>query len=446
MNDRQPKGQDFELNRRIAGSSTRRPDPAVREVLVGKAKRILRRAAKMIGFDPTPNQFGRDLVIHIPAPTSAQPLMASITSALRDQKETYLYYVMPEASAKRGETCNDFQDDVRRAMYQSAANDIGKCEFERILVIPSRFLDIAARIAAADITGTPKAFIWEWDRRRTAVQGPDSDTLRLDFRQIFKPMHAFVFLQKSRLFEEYLKRCKDVPGFVTPESIAVWDCLLAFQQHRQLSGPLLEIGVYYGKSAMMLAMHASEADELFLVDCTDFVDSAEVLVKTFKPAGVVVFKQKSSQGAVWSLASSHTHLFRWVHVDGDHKAETVWTDLELGNRLLADEGILCVDDFLNPRYPQLTYAVCTFLEKHRAELQMFLCGFNKAYLVRPNALFRHLRFVKEDLGTKLSLLGIKEITIYKTDYPSVLNCFGIGSRWGDFLYYGLDEDPAQVLI
>ena len=41
---------------------------------------------------------------------------------------------------------------------------------------------------------------------------------------------------------------------------------------------------------MMLAMHASEADELFLVDCSDFVDAAEVLVKTFKPMGVVIFK------------------------------------------------------------------------------------------------------------------------------------------------------------
>jgi predicted O-methyltransferase YrrM len=231
-----------------------------------------------------------------------------------------------------------------------------------------------------------------------------------------------------------------------PESIAVWDRLLAFQQDRQLSGALLEIGVYYGKSAMMLAMHASEAEELFLVDSSDFVYAAEPLVKTVKPTHVVVLKQKSSDAAIWDLATTYVHRFRWVHVDGDHKAESVWNDLELGNRLLTDEGILCVDDFGNPRYPQLTYAVCTFLEKHRAELQMFLCGFNKAYLVRPNALFRHLRFVKENLGTQLTLLGIKEITIYKTDYPSVLNCFGIDSRWADFLYYGLDEDPGQVLI
>lgn len=72
--------------------------------------------------------------------------------------------------------------------------------------------------------------------------------------------------------------------------------------------------------------------------------------------------------------------------------------------------------------------------------------FNKAFLVRPNALFKHLQFVKEDLGTELTLLGMKEITIYKTDYPSVLNCFGIGSSWRDFLYYGLGEDPTQVLI
>jgi predicted O-methyltransferase YrrM len=252
--------------------------------------------------------------------------------------------------------------------------------------------------------------------------------------------------EKALHFEEYSKHSRDVPGFVMPESIAIWDCLLAFQQHRQISGPLLEIGVYYGKSAVMLAMHASETDELFLVDPSDFVAAAEALVKTVKPKGVVVFKQRSSQGAAWSLAASHARLFRWVHVDGDHKAESVWNDLELANRLLSDEGILCVDDFLNPRYPQLIYAVCTFLDKHRAELQMFLCGFNKAYLVRPNALFRHLQFVKEDLGNQLTSLGIKEVTIYKTDYPSVLNCFGIGSRWGDFLYYGLDEDPTQVLI
>lgn len=255
-----------------------------------------------------------------------------------------------------------------------------------------------------------------------------------------------MLLERFRLFEEYLKRSREVPGFVVPESVAVWDCLLTFQRDRQLSGPLIEIGVYYGKSAIMLAMHASEAEKVFLVDFSDFVDAAEAVIKTVKPTNVVILKHKSSHGAVWGLTSTHTHRFRWVHVDGDHKAETVWNDLELGNLLLADEGILCVDDFLNPRYPQLIYAVCTFLEKHRAELQMFLCGFNKAYLVRPNVLLTHLRFVKEQLGNQLGVRGVKEITIYKTDYPGVLNCFGIGSRWGDFLYYGLDEDPTQVLI
>ena len=63
-----------------------------------------------------------------------------------------------------------------------------------------------------------------------------------------------------------------------------------------------------------------------------------------------LFSNRSHRRSVWSLASSHAHLFRWVHVDGDHKGENVWSDLELGNRLLAVEGILCVDDFLNPRY------------------------------------------------------------------------------------------------
>src|SRR6266403_5967985 len=111
--------------------------------------------------------------------------------------------------------------------------------------------------------------------------------LRLDFGKISSAILVFMLLEEPRLFEEYLKRSKDVPGFLTPESMAVWVCLLAFQQHRQLSGPLLEIGVHYSRSAMMLAMHPSRADELFLVDPADFVDAAEVLVKIVKPKGVV---------------------------------------------------------------------------------------------------------------------------------------------------------------
>jgi len=44
----------------------------------------------------------------------------------------------------------------------------------------------------------------------------------------------------------------------------------------------MEIGVYYGKSAAQMAMHAQKDEEIFLVDCTDFVDHAKCTVEKIK--------------------------------------------------------------------------------------------------------------------------------------------------------------------
>jgi predicted O-methyltransferase YrrM len=252
--------------------------------------------------------------------------------------------------------------------------------------------------------------------------------------------------EADRFFERYLRQYADVPGFVIPESLATWHCLLRFQRERGLAAPLMEIGVFYGKSATLLALHSTLEEEIYLVDFSEPVRSASKLLKSIRRDGIKVFENRSSDRAVWNLAATHPRIFRWIHVDGDHKGQTVQNDLLLANQLLSDDGIICVDDFMSPRYPQLTYVVCTFLEQHRAELQMFLCGFNKTYLVRPNALAAHLGFVKEQLGEQLGTLGFKDLTIYKTDYPGVLNCFGMGSRWADYLYYGLDEDPTKITI
>jgi predicted O-methyltransferase YrrM len=247
-------------------------------------------------------------------------------------------------------------------------------------------------------------------------------------------------------FEAFLAQFNDVPGFTIPESLGVWDCLLRFQLQAEVVGPLLEIGVYYGKSAALLAGHSSAVEDLFLVDPSEPAESACKLLRSIKPEGVHLVKNESEDRAVWNLVGTHSRAFRWIHIDGDHKGKTVYNDLLLANELLSPSGIICVDDFMNPRYPQLTYTVCTFVELFHSQLQMFLCGFNKAYLVRPSSLFPHLTFVKDQLGRELGDLGFNNFTIYKTDYPGAINCFGMHSRWDEYVYFGLDENPQRIVI
>jgi hypothetical protein len=246
-------------------------------------------------------------------------------------------------------------------------------------------------------------------------------------------------------YHTFRERYPSIPGFSCPESFGIWDFLLDFQHEFGIRGDLMEIGVYYGQSAALMAMHALQDEEVFLVDCTDFVDHAKSTVGTIKGEKVSVLKVKSSDPRIWKLANSQPRSLRWIHLDGDHKSETVQNDLLLANALLNDEGIICVDDFFNSRYPSLTYAVCLFLEQHRNELQMFLGGFNKLYLVRPIQLHRHLHAVRDKLGDQLAKLGFHDFTIYKTDLPGAINCFGIGGRWDKYVYYGLDEDPERIV-
>ena len=86
--------------------------------------------------------------------------------------------------------------------------------------------------------------------------------------------------------------------------------------------------------------------------------------------------------------------------------------------------------------------ICNFLEQHRAELQLILCGYNKAYMARPGTMSKYLHAIRDGLASAMNAGGFSDFTIYKTDYPYVVNAFGIdGQRWKDFEYHGLDEDP-----
>jgi predicted O-methyltransferase YrrM len=246
-------------------------------------------------------------------------------------------------------------------------------------------------------------------------------------------------------YSSFHQKFSSIPGFSHPESFGIWDFFLDLQREWRIGGDLMEIGVYYGKSAALMAMHTQKEEEIFLVDPSDAVHQARATVESIKREKVTVLTYKSSDPRVWNLATTRARTLRWIHIDGDHKAETVQNDILLAMTLLNDDGIICVDDFFNSRYPGLTYAVCIFLEQHRNELQMFLCGFNKAYLVRPTQLHRHLQAVRNKLGTGLATRGFNNFTIYKTDLPGAINCFGIREQWEKYVYFGLDENPSLIV-
>ena len=137
---------------------------------------------------------------------------------------------------------------------------------------------------------------------------------------------------------------------------------------------------------------------------------------------------------------------RWIHIDGEHSESAISNDLEVAARLLSANGVISIDDFMLHSYPHLTRAAFRFLDSRASDISLFLYGFGKGYLCRPPAKHAYLSYIKESIFADMAARGCAEITIFKTNTPNELNCFGIGPRFMDFDYYGLDADQSAVVI
>lgn len=242
----------------------------------------------------------------------------------------------------------------------------------------------------------------------------------------------------------YHDACAELPGWFTEDSAAVWDCLLAFQRAQAVKGHAFEIGVYHGKSAALTALHLRPDEDLVLVDPYR-LDQARAKLAELRRREPICHPCRSSR-----LSSANLSPFagrcRWVHVDGEHTGFACAHDMGLADRLLDDKGILVVDDFFSPRYPQVTAAVLAYLQAHPFSLRLFLCGFFKAYLARPPFAGEYLRYVRDGLLADLRARDHGErIALFKTTVPDDMNCFGMARHEGTDMV-GLDWDKSRILI
>lgn len=233
-------------------------------------------------------------------------------------------------------------------------------------------------------------------------------------------------------------------GFLTMECAVLWDCLLGCQAKKEINGHMLEIGVYKGRSALLSALHINPKEEFVLIDGTPFIHEAEKSLKSLLGKRGVWINQMSYQLTAGDLKKEKG--FRWIHIDGEHTGRAVTHDLEITEPLLSDFGMLVLDDFFNPMYPQLTEAVFAWLAANRYRLSIILCGWNKAYLCRPQTAPFYRSFIIKQLAEEIHRRDYHNFTITKTAALEETSAFGISPRFRDYDYYGLDSSPEKLPI
>lgn len=238
----------------------------------------------------------------------------------------------------------------------------------------------------------------------------------------------------DQVFAASSKLSGSVDGMLSPFSMAAMDSLLAFQGEQGIKGDMVELGVFRGRSAVIMASRTSPEETLHLYDRADYFDR-DALART---GTTLSFNIRDT----FSLSA---HSFRecgvrFCHIDTGHSFDATLHEIGLADHMLASNGILCLDDFTNLDYSQVLAATYKYLFTAETDLKIFMVTSEKAYLCRQPAFQLYAGAVLDSMIARMAERGISQVCIARTDDTPSYGAFNLRpKRQGETDdFYGAD--------
>lgn len=196
-------------------------------------------------------------------------------------------------------------------------------------------------------------------------------------------------LKSKKSEEPFYDKVEKIQGWLNPAAGRRTQDILEWQAAQGIKGNLFEIGVFCGKYFALLLESAIKHDGKVLgVDTFQFTSTERVDQEMDKLFGAdakdryTLMKRASS-----TLTSEPVRKAigrpRFISIDGAHDYENVFRDLEFCEDLVAPNGIISVDDFLNPLTLGVNQAVNAFYQKPRKVVPVAYVS-NKLFLAHAS--------------------------------------------------------------
>jgi hypothetical protein len=193
----------------------------------------------------------------------------------------------------------------------------------------------------------------------------------------------------------FYERIEAIQGWLNPAAGQRTRDILAWQGANGITGNLMEIGVFCGKYFSCLVESARATGMKVLgIDTFQFAPQERVvseLTKLFGPdiaANYTLWQRFSTAVRPWEILQA-IGAPRFISIDGAHDYENVYRDLVLCDEIVARNGLIAVDDFLNPLTLGVNQAVNHFLMQPRSVVpvayvsnKLFLAHCSRADLYR----------------------------------------------------------------
>lgn len=238
----------------------------------------------------------------------------------------------------------------------------------------------------------------------------------------------------KELAKAILEDFDKIQGMMNRLAGASFLSVLHEQKRLGIKGDLVEFGVYKGKSAFILANCTVPDETLALVDIKILPEVADIKkllpdVQIHEKSSIKFFNSRK-------LSKTFENKVRFLHVDGSHTFDNVTEDLEIAEALVSENGLVVLDDFLNPHYPQVQAATYRHLYVGNSRFSVFLIGDNKAFLCNKNHHGRWLTYSTKAFADDLEAIGYP-VMLSRTDSNTLFDAtFFRGRKPDDHYIYG----------
>jgi Methyltransferase domain len=195
--------------------------------------------------------------------------------------------------------------------------------------------------------------------------------------------------------ESYLRRHDEIPGWLDNYSARFIAELGRIQARRGTKGSVAEIGVHMGRLFILLGLHAASDERALALDVfhdqelnVDGSGGGDEMqfrnnVERWMSLHNVEIIRASSLSVTGHHILSRVGPCRLFSIDGGHTAECTLNDLCLADETVTDAGVVILDDYFNPSWPDVATGASHFLSDSTTRLRPFAITPNKLYLARP---------------------------------------------------------------
>ena len=198
----------------------------------------------------------------------------------------------------------------------------------------------------------------------------------------------------NKKLELYFARERNqIQGWFGRIDAEIFRALLSYQGCQNLRGSVAEIGVHHGKSFVGLCLSLREGERAY---CVDVFEKQQLNMDRSGRGNRLIFegnlhrfgvdltklivRNASSLDVKASDIIEEAGPIRFFSIDGGHWTAIVMHDLALAEASLADHGIIALDDFHRPEWPEVSAGYFSWAATRKKALVPFCIGFNKLYL------------------------------------------------------------------